>query len=114
MMHVAQVRQNRNTYMVLIVEPGRKRLVRRFCCKEILLLHSISKRVGGCGLGSSDSVLCQSAVGCKHDSEPSSYIKCRKFLWLGEEVFAFQGHYTIQSAYFRDLEVHRRLHTWMA
>jgi hypothetical protein len=56
----------------------------------IILLNCILKRVSGCDLGSSGSALCQRVGCCKHDNEPSSYIKCRKFLWLGEEVFAFQ------------------------
>jgi len=80
----------------------------------IILLNCILKRVGECDLGSSGSALCQCAGCCKHDNETSSYVKCRKFLWLGEEVFAFQGVDTIESAYFRDLAFHRPRHTWMA
>jgi len=100
--------------MVLIVEPGVKRLVKRSCCKWDYPTNCILKRVGVCGLGSSGSALCQRAGFCKHDNETSSYIKCKKFLWLGDEVFAFQGNYIIQSAHFRDLTFHRPCHTWMA
>jgi hypothetical protein len=78
MMHVAEVRENRYAYMVLIVEPGGKRF-RRSCCKcdYTTKLGCIMKRVAGFGLGSSGSALCQLAGCCKHDNEPSSYIKCR-------------------------------------
>jgi hypothetical protein len=80
----------------------------------IILLNCTLKRVGGCGLGSSGSAMCQRAVCCKHDNETSNYMKHRKFLWLGEEVFAFQASYTIHSPHFRDLAFHRPRHTWMA
>jgi len=113
MTHVAQVREDRNASMSLIVEPGRKTL-EDLAVNGSILLNCILKRVGGCGLGSSGSALCQHAGCCKHDNEPSSYTKCSKFLWLGEKVFTFQGLYTIQSSYFRDLAFHRPCHTWIA
>jgi len=95
---MAQVREDRYAYIVLIVEPCGKRLG-DLAVNGSILLNCILKRVGGCGLGSSGLALCQRAGCCKHN-EPLSYRKCRKFLWLSEEVFAFQGLYTIQSVYF--------------
>jgi len=45
MTHVAQVREDRNADMALIVEPGRKRLVRRSCCKWEYATKLYLKRV---------------------------------------------------------------------
>jgi hypothetical protein len=58
MTHVAQVRANKNTYMVLLVETGRKRLVRTCCCKWEYTTKLYLKESGRVWLGFISSQHC--------------------------------------------------------